>query len=139
MNGNKGREQRKESNYISWNLTVFYQQNKTAAICCQASKAVFALLALPFVFWHLFCCSWGSHAVASLTVPILCLSSKVSYIELSVTSVSSIQICSVFNTQVQRFYWSNFWWKKWPGILNLESKTKKNKRKQKCIKIVLSL
>ena len=50
VNRNKGREQRKESNCISWNLTGFYQQNKMAAVCCQASKAMFALLALPFVF-----------------------------------------------------------------------------------------
>ena len=107
VNRNKGRKQRKESNYISLKLIVLFFvfvfvclfDQQTAAICCHDSKPVFALFALPFVFWHLICCSWGSHPVTALTVPSFCLSSQVSYIELSVISNPSTQICSVFHTQ----------------------------------------
>lgn len=79
VNRNKGRKQRKESNYISLKLFFFFFYQQTAAICCHDSKPVFALFALPFVFWHLICCPWGGHPVTAVTVPIFCLSSQVSY------------------------------------------------------------
>lgn len=44
VNSNKDREQRKKTNSISLSLTVFYQQNKTATISCQAQNLSLPLL-----------------------------------------------------------------------------------------------
>lgn len=87
----------------------FLEKKQNSSYLLLSSKRECALVALPTVSWHFFYGFWGCHLVTAIILPIFCLSSKVSYLKPSIISNSSTQICSVFNIQVQRSYWSKFW------------------------------
>ena len=130
--GNKGKSQ-----IISlWNLLLLFFLINKWQLFVATLQNLFALFAPPFIFWPIICCSWGSHPVTDLPVPIFCLSSQFSYIELSVISNSSTQICSVFHIQVQRSYWLNF--SSTSDLEYLVLNKKKKKVNQKCLKSLIN-
>lgn len=88
----------------------FLSTKQNSSSLLPSSKPEFALAALPIVFWHLFCGFWGCHLVTALTLPIFCLSSKVSYIEplFISNSVHKSAVFLIFKCK-ESSYWSKLW------------------------------